>query len=80
MLDDDDYDIDFYTVEPIHPEATEPQNPMPSPRLQLEVLSRHVACLTEANVYNSFWFVQLIWRESATTNIIARDIIAQRIH
>lgn len=37
ILDDDDYDIDFYTVEPINPEPIDPTNPMPSPRVQLEV-------------------------------------------
>jgi hypothetical protein len=38
VLDDDDYDIDFYTVEPINPDMAEPSSPMPSPREQLEVL------------------------------------------
>lgn len=37
VLDDDDYDIDFYTVEPISPEPQDPHNPMPSTRVQLEV-------------------------------------------
>lgn len=35
MLDDDDYDIDFYVVGPTPPE--EPHEPQPSPREQLEV-------------------------------------------
>ena len=37
VLDDDDYDIDFYTAEHINPEPVDPSNPMPSPRVQLEV-------------------------------------------
>ena len=37
VLDDEDYDIDFYTVDPIPPEVGESQTPLPSPREQLEV-------------------------------------------
>lgn len=37
VLDDDDYDIDFYTADPVHLEAAEPHSPLPSPREQLEV-------------------------------------------
>lgn len=36
VLDDDDYDIDFYTADPINTEMTDGQ-PAPSPREQLEV-------------------------------------------
>ena len=38
--DDDDYDIDFYTVGPVppaSPDVVEPQAPAPSVREQLEV-------------------------------------------
>jgi len=37
VLDDDDYDIDFYTVDPVHPDMVDAQMPSPSPREQLEV-------------------------------------------
>lgn len=37
VLDDDDYDIDFYTVDPVHPDMADAQTPSPSPREQLEV-------------------------------------------
>jgi hypothetical protein len=37
VLDDEDYDIDFYTVDPVNPEMVESHGPMPSPREQLEV-------------------------------------------
>ncbi|KAH9933240.1 uncharacterized protein BXZ73DRAFT_46460, partial [Epithele typhae] len=40
MLDDDDYDIDFYTVGPVPPELIESHAPQPSPREQLEFLVR----------------------------------------
>ena len=36
LRDDDDYDIDFYTVGPVAPEL-ETQGTQPSPREQLEV-------------------------------------------
>ncbi|KAI0726458.1 hypothetical protein C8Q72DRAFT_783724, partial [Fomitopsis betulina] len=38
MLDDDDYDIDFYTVGPVAPEHLEAPGAQPSPREQLEFL------------------------------------------
>ena len=37
LRDDDDYDIDFYTVGPVAPEHLETQATQPSPREQLEV-------------------------------------------
>lgn len=37
--DDDDYDIDFYTVGPVPPDIIESHAPQPSPREQLEVFS-----------------------------------------
>ncbi|KAI0771178.1 hypothetical protein BD413DRAFT_551633 [Trametes elegans] len=40
MLDDDDYDIDFYTVGPVPPDIIESHAPQPSPREQLEFLVR----------------------------------------
>ena len=39
VLDDEDYDIDFYTVDPVHPDMLDPSAPTPSPREQLEVCS-----------------------------------------
>jgi hypothetical protein len=40
VLDDDDYDIDFYTVDPINADVADPHTPMPDPREQLEVRAR----------------------------------------
>lgn len=37
LRDDDDYDIDFYTVGPVPPDVAESQAPSPSVREQLEV-------------------------------------------
>jgi hypothetical protein len=39
VLDDDDYDIDFYTADPINSDVADSHTPMPSPREQLEVKS-----------------------------------------
>lgn len=39
ILDDDDYDIDFYTVDPINPDGHD--GTTPSPREQLEVRESH---------------------------------------
>ncbi|OBZ68942.1 hypothetical protein A0H81_11103 [Grifola frondosa] len=41
MLDDDDYDIDFYTVGPVPPDIIQSHAPQPSPREQLEVRTNH---------------------------------------
>ena len=39
VLDDDDYDIDFYTADPVSPSVMESQgDPTSSPRDQLEVI------------------------------------------
>lgn len=37
MLDDDDYDMDFYIVDPVSPDAPNGGPMTPSPREQLEV-------------------------------------------
>lgn len=42
LRDDDDYDIDFYTVGPVAPEHLETQGTQPSPREQLEVCALRV--------------------------------------
>lgn len=42
VLDDDDYDIDFYTADPVNAEIVESHGgPMSSPREQLEVRLHH---------------------------------------
>jgi len=37
VLDDHDYDIDFYTVDPVNPGLVDTHTAMPSPREHLEV-------------------------------------------
>ncbi len=41
--DDDDYDIDFYTVGPVPPDVVESQAQTPSVREQLEVRSMYMS-------------------------------------
>ena len=41
--DDDDYDIDFYTVDPIPTEVNDPQSSSLSPREQYEVRYHYVS-------------------------------------
>lgn len=43
ILDDEDYDIDFYTAGPVSVEGADTQNPGPSPREQLEFLGYYQA-------------------------------------
>ncbi|KAM6494197.1 hypothetical protein JOM56_010558 [Amanita muscaria] len=56
-LDDDDYDIDFYTVEPPSSEPVDAQNPMPSPRDQLEGYYRaaHSLARTARKMSRHLW-------------------------
>lgn len=46
VLDDDDYDIDFYTVDPINPDTSD-SHTSPSPREQLEVINPIVVHLID---------------------------------
>ncbi|KAJ7095959.1 hypothetical protein B0H15DRAFT_82387 [Mycena belliarum] len=50
VLDDDDYDIDFYTVDPINSDVAESHTPMPSPREQLEFLGYYRAAHALARI------------------------------
>ncbi|KAM6489046.1 hypothetical protein JOM56_015458 [Amanita muscaria] len=56
-LDDDDYDIDFYTLEPPRLEPVDAQNPMPSPRVQLEGYYRaaHSLARTARKMSRHLW-------------------------
>ncbi|KIJ64481.1 hypothetical protein HYDPIDRAFT_132385 [Hydnomerulius pinastri MD-312] len=58
MLDDDDYDIDFYTADPGLQEAIDPGKP--SPREQLEFLGYYSAAHALARI--SRQIARLLWR------------------
>ncbi|PPQ89644.1 hypothetical protein CVT25_013831 [Psilocybe cyanescens] len=57
VLDDDDYDIDFYTVDPVNMEMSDGQAPMPSPREQLEGYYRaaHSLARTARQMSRQLW-------------------------
>ena len=62
ILDDDDYDIDFYTVDPVNPDMVDSQTPVPSPREQLEVClmtSNWVQLFINDPLLFSFWYVMI---------------------
>ncbi|KAF9468560.1 hypothetical protein BDZ94DRAFT_1245690 [Collybia nuda] len=57
VLDDDDYDIDFYTVDPVNADMVESHGPMPSPREQLEGYYRaaHSLARTARHMSRQLW-------------------------
>ncbi|KAG2009870.1 hypothetical protein CC2G_012747 [Coprinopsis cinerea AmutBmut pab1-1] len=59
ILDDDDYDIDFYTVGPSPEETSDPANPAPSTREQLEFLgyyrAAHSLARTARQMSRTLW-------------------------
>jgi hypothetical protein len=70
MLDDDDYDIDFYTVEPPSSEPVDAQNPMLSPRVQLEVTSCcRMLCSWLTVTLVSGWLTHVILRILVLLNL-----------
>ncbi|EED82367.1 predicted protein, partial [Postia placenta Mad-698-R] len=66
MLDDDDYDIDFYTVGPVPPDHLEPQGQQPSPREQLEFLGYYRAAHALARI--SRQMSRQLWRPATESD------------
>ncbi|KAF8743928.1 hypothetical protein AX14_013983 [Amanita brunnescens Koide BX004] len=73
ILDDDDYDIDFYTVEPINPEPIDPTNPMPSPRVQLEFLGYYRAAHSLARTARKM--SRLLWKPATESDGLPYDMV-----
>jgi len=73
MLDDDDYDIDFYTAEPISPESVDPHNPVPSPRDQLEFLGYYRAAHSLARTARKM--SRHLWKPVVESDGIPYDLI-----
>ncbi|KAF8635875.1 hypothetical protein AX15_000062 [Amanita polypyramis BW_CC] len=78
ILDDDDYDIDFYTVEPINPEATEQHNGMPSPRLQLEFLGYYRAAHSLARTARKM--SRHLWKPGTESDGVPYDVLSSFSH
>jgi len=66
MLDDDDYDIDFYTVGPVPPDHLESQGTQPSPREQLEFLGYYRAAHALARI--SRQMSRQLWRPATESD------------
>ncbi|XP_006462704.1 hypothetical protein AGABI2DRAFT_193809 [Agaricus bisporus var. bisporus H97] len=62
VLDDNDYDIDFYTVDPVNPELVDTHATMPSPREQLEFLGYYRAAHSLAHAARHM--SKHLWRPS----------------
>ncbi|KAJ7175762.1 hypothetical protein C8R46DRAFT_1160905 [Mycena filopes] len=73
VLDDDDYDIDFYTVDPINPEATEGHPPVPDPREQLEFLGYYRAAHALARVARQM--SRNLWRPVTDSDGVSFDVL-----
>ncbi|THH27039.1 hypothetical protein EUX98_g7153 [Antrodiella citrinella] len=71
MLDDDDYDIDFYVVGPTPPET--PGEPQPSPREQLEFLGYYRAAHALARI--SRQMARQLWRPATESDGIPLDVL-----
>ncbi|KAF7299190.1 hypothetical protein MIND_00867700 [Mycena indigotica] len=72
VLDDDDYDIDFYTVDPTPPEV-DSHTPAPNPREQLEFLGYYRAAHALARVARSM--SRHLWRPSTDSDGIPFDVL-----
>lgn len=75
MLDDDDYDIDFYTADQNTQEATDPT--APSPREQLEFLGYYRAAHALARISRTI--ARQLWRPSTDQDGIPLDSVLSYI-
>ncbi|KAI0647748.1 hypothetical protein C8Q79DRAFT_951691 [Trametes meyenii] len=73
MLDDDDYDIDFYTVGPVPPDIIESHAPQPSPREQLEFLGYYRAAHALARIARQM--SRQLWRPATESDGIPVDVL-----
>ncbi|KAJ6557383.1 hypothetical protein DFH09DRAFT_1163997 [Mycena vulgaris] len=73
VLDDDDYDIDFYTVDPINSDVADSHTPMPSPREQLEFLGYYRAAHALARIARQM--SRNLWRPVTDSDGVAFDVL-----
>ncbi|KAF7314275.1 hypothetical protein MKEN_00900100 [Mycena kentingensis (nom. inval.)] len=73
VLDDDDYDIDFYTVDPISSDAGDSQTPPPNPREQLEFLGYYRAAHALARIARQM--SRNLWRPSTDADGVPFDML-----
>ncbi|KDQ62585.1 hypothetical protein JAAARDRAFT_465069 [Jaapia argillacea MUCL 33604] len=77
QLDDDDYDIDFYTADPTPPELGDSHSPAPSPREQYEFLGYYRASHALARI--SRQISRQFWRPITESDGIPCDVLCQFI-
>jgi len=73
MLDDDDYDIDFYTADPVMQEAVETHTSKPSPREQLEFLGYYRAAHALARIARQM--ARQLWRPATDSDGMNADVV-----
>ncbi|EJC98863.1 uncharacterized protein FOMMEDRAFT_95450 [Fomitiporia mediterranea MF3/22] len=73
QLDDDDYDIDFYTVDPIPPEVHDVQSVSLSPREQYEVSGYYRAAHALARICRHM--SKQLWRPTTESDGIPFDVL-----
>ncbi|TFK40606.1 hypothetical protein BDQ12DRAFT_679740 [Crucibulum laeve] len=74
VLDDDDYDIDFYTVDPINHEMGDSHSPIPSPREQLEFLGYYRAAHSLARTARQM--SRQLWRPATDADGVPFDVLS----
>ncbi|KAJ7134442.1 hypothetical protein C8R44DRAFT_770486 [Mycena epipterygia] len=73
VLDDDDYDIDFYTVDPINSDVVDSHTPMPSPREQLEFLGYYRAAHALARIARQM--SRNLWRPVTDSDGVSFEVL-----
>ncbi|KAJ7254354.1 hypothetical protein B0H12DRAFT_1233393 [Mycena haematopus] len=73
VLDDDDYDIDFYTVDPINADVGDSHTPTPDPREQLEFLGYYRAAHALARVARQM--SRNLWRPVTDADGVPFDVL-----
>ncbi|GJE88395.1 Zn(II)2Cys6 transcription factor [Phanerochaete sordida] len=77
MLDDDDYDIDFYTVGPVPPAGSADSAPSPSVREQLEFLGYYRSAHALARIARQM--SRQLWRPATESDGIPMDVLLNLI-
>ncbi|KAF8650147.1 hypothetical protein AX16_005382 [Volvariella volvacea WC 439] len=78
VLDDDDYDIDFYTAGPATPEAADSQGFVPSPREQLEVSLGYYRA-AHALARTARHMSRHLWRPVTDSEGVPYDVLCQLV-
>jgi len=73
VLDDDDYDIDFYTADPINPDTSSDSHTSPSPREQLEFLGYYRAAHSLARIARQM--SRHLWRPVTDSDGVPFDVL-----